>query len=91
MLEVFEFKVDEEGMISPLFEENRLIGSNTHHVLEIIGSCDSLIAINEVANYFDCRAAVDYEWKFTRTDYVTDSILLAVIHGNEERGATLWH
>ncbi|MDN4609228.1 hypothetical protein [Sporosarcina highlanderae] len=79
MLQVFEFIIDEQGKISPLFNEDRLTNSVEGRVLEIIGSCTSLLTISEVADFFDYRAEVDYEWNFTYSEFVKEDIMLAVV------------
>jgi hypothetical protein len=83
---VYEFKVDENERINPQFDRSSasvdLEPYQRLHI-EIIGHYDSsLISINEVADIFEYKDYESYEWNFTKTEFVTPNVLIAIIHAS---------
>jgi hypothetical protein len=84
MNNVFLFNVDENDRAHPKFERKELLQPFTQckqMLLTIVGPLGaSLIAINEVADFFESTEDIQYEWKFVECDYILPNILYAIVN-----------
>lgn len=82
--EVYEFQVKEQYEIIPQITQSAFIDefySFQNVFIQILGDANSsLIAINEVASFFDVSSETNYEWHFTKCNYVLQDTFIAIVY-----------